>query len=178
MERWIKGFWKGRKPPSALRDKETPSREQEIISVRVNSTLMKQLLCARYGGESKVEKTQTLLSKGLVTSGKNNRAQRSKHPGKTYVEPHHGKLPFIWGSSQDHFVSLSPSSSTLFNLQVQRVNNVAHEICKTPLVFFLLTPSLLPSLLSPINIHATVLEYAFLKSVCIFISVFFNDMGL
>ncbi|XP_058553692.1 uncharacterized protein LOC131493338 isoform X2 [Neofelis nebulosa] len=57
MERWIKGFWKGRKPPSALRDKETPSREQEIISVRVNSTLMKQLLCARYGGESKVEKT-------------------------------------------------------------------------------------------------------------------------
>lgn len=95
MERWIKGFWKGRKPPSALRDKETPSREQEIISVRVNSTLMKQILCARYGGESKVEKTQTLLSKGLVTSGKNNRAQRSKHPGKTYVEPHHGKLPFI-----------------------------------------------------------------------------------
>ncbi|XP_042764603.1 uncharacterized protein LOC122202342 isoform X2 [Panthera leo] len=57
MERWIKGFWKGRKPRSALRDKETPSREQEMISVRVNSTLMKQLLCARYGGERKVEKT-------------------------------------------------------------------------------------------------------------------------
>lgn len=40
-----------------LRDKETWSRGQEIIFIRVNSTLMKQLLlCARGGGESNMEK--------------------------------------------------------------------------------------------------------------------------
>lgn len=76
--------------------------------------------------------------------------------------------------SQDHFFSLSTSSSTLFNLHVQRINNLIHETCKTPLgIFFPLTPSLLPPLLSLINIHATVLEYVFLKSVYILLVYFF-----
>lgn len=51
---------------------------------------MKQLLCARHGGERKVGKTQTLPSKSLVTSGEKNRVQSSRHPGKMYVEPHRG----------------------------------------------------------------------------------------
>lgn len=69
---------------------------------------MKQLMYARHGGESKIEKTQTLLSKGLVTSGDKNRVQRSMHPRKTNVEPHCEKLPFIWASAPKAVSSPSP----------------------------------------------------------------------
>lgn len=96
----------GPQPPSALCD--IRSREQEIISVQVSSTLMKQLLYARQGGESKIEKTQTLLSKGLVASGDKNRVQGSMHPRKTNVEPHCEKLPFIWASAPKTVSSPSP----------------------------------------------------------------------